>query len=205
MAPTSPINPNTTGQTTSNANIGTVLQNAGQTVNNVENSAFSQANLANHAATLGEIAQLHEAFINKKINAQEFNAEMSRIAETVNQLSQGQKDYFTTQNENRGTAGENPLISNLISNATNRQQWQQQAADDLTSTIAANPLRQYNLDTDLKRQMAADNQRNLANNVTNQLTALSNARSINADMIKTAMQGGGAGLANTSMGTGGRY
>ncbi|HEY9701726.1 MAG TPA: hypothetical protein V6C58_04735 [Allocoleopsis sp.] len=136
------------------------------------------------------------------VNDAQFQSEMQKLGLTAKDLDQYQRNYQDTQTQNRGTAGENPLISNLISNATNRQQWQQQAGDALASELAANPLRQYNLDTDLKREMAFQNQKNLANNVTNQLTALSNARSTNADMIKTAMQGGGAGLSNTSFGMG---
>ena len=154
----------------------------------------------NYDTSQDQAAKLLEAHQKGILSAEEYAAKIRGLGSTSG-LNREQSNYGSTQNENRGTAGENPLISNLIGNATNRQQFQQQSADELSNALAANPLRQYNLDTDLKRQMAANNQQNLANNVRDQLSQLGAARSVNADMIKNALQGGGAGLSNTSFGT----
>lgn len=181
---------------------------SGTAVNSAENTTLNQAVLAQYTAAITQMGQLQLAFANKEINADTYNTEMSRISKTIENLNQGQRDYFTTQNENRGTIGENPLISNLVSNATNRQQFQQNQADQLTANIANNPLAQYNADTNVKRTMALENQKNLASNVRDQLTQLGNARETNAKMVLAAASGGGlpggtgpGGFAGTS----GRY
>lgn len=138
--------------------------------------------------------RIQDAFINNEIGGKEYRELMSKIGAGANDLDQNQRDYQTTQNQNRGTLGENALLSNVVQNATARQAAQQTAADMLATDIASNPLAQYNLDTDVKRRMALNNQQNLANNVTNQLSNLQAARQTNAGLIGNALQGGRAGL-----------
>ena len=184
-----PVNPTMVQQTGIVGPNGSPVSGTG--INSTENTVLSQAALAEYAASIAQIGKLQLALANGTINADEYNKEMERISKTINSLDKGQRDYFTTQNENRGTAGENSLISNLISNATNRQQFQQNQADQLTSNIANNPLAQYNADTNVKRSMALNNQANLAKNVSDQLVQLGNARDTNAKMVLAAASGGG--------------
>lgn len=166
----------------------------GDVVNGVRNFQTQQNDIGLTHDSQAAAKRIQTAFANGEIGGKEYREMMAHIGAGVNDLDQNQRDYQTTQNQNRGTVGENTLLSNVIANATNRQQAQQASADQLASNIANNPLAQYNLDTDVKRRMALNNQQNLANNVTNQLSQLGAARSVNADLIKTASQGGRAGL-----------
>lgn len=160
-------------------------------LNQVQNAQVGQQNTQNYIDAQKFAEQLQAEVKAGKLDSPTYEKIMSRIGGGVGNLSQSQRDYQTTQAANAGTLGENTLASNLISNATNRQQFQQQQADELTSALANNPLTQYNQDSALKRQMAINNQYNLAKNVSEQLNQLGNARSINAELVKAAMSGGG--------------
>ena len=159
--------------------------------NQVQNAFYGQGN-SDAAFKAREIAdQLTADFKANKIDQPTYLAYMDKLRKSVDNLSQSQRDWQTTQVANAGTLGENSLASNLVANATNRQQFQQQQADQLASNIANNPLAQYNADSNQKRLMAMENQKNLAQNVRDQLTQLGNARDTNAKLVMAASSGGG--------------
>ena len=150
--------------------------------------------MANNQRSIELAAKIADDYKNNKIPIEQFNAALGELGVSIRDLDQYQRNYQATQTENRGTLGENPLLSNLTQNATARQAAQQTAYDKMALDIASNPLAQYNFDAATKRSMALENQKNLANNVTNQLTNLQAARNTNADLIAKAT------AANTAIG-----
>jgi len=163
---------------------------AGEIINGVRNFQTQQNDIGLTQDSQAAAKRIQDAFAKGEIGGKEYREMMSHIGQGVNNLNQNQRDYQGQANQNRGTTGENALLSNVLANATNRQQAQQTAADQLAGAIAADPLAQYQNDADLKRRMALNNQTNLANNVRDQLTQLGAARSTNADLIKNAMSQG---------------
>lgn len=159
-------------------------------VNGVRNFQTQQNDIGLTQDSQKAAKNIQDAFARGEIGGKEYREMMDHIGRGVDNLDQNQRDYQGQANQNRGTTGENALLSNVLANATNRQQAQQTAADQLAGAIAADPLAQYQNDADLKRRMALNNQTNLANNVRDQLTQLGAARSTNADLIKNAMSQG---------------
>lgn len=141
---------------------------------------------ANNQKSIELAAKIAEDYKNNKISVEQFDDSLKQLGVNIRDLDQYQRNYQSTQTENRGTLGENPLLSNLVQNATARQGAQQAAYDKMSLDIASNPLAQYNYDADTKRTMALENQKNLANNVRDQLTNLQAARVTNADLIAKA-------------------
>lgn len=153
--------------------------------------------MANNQRSIELAAKIADDYKNNKIPVEQFNAALGELGVSIRDLDQYQRNYQATQTENRGTLGENPLLSNLVQNATARDASQKATVDTLATEIAANPLTQYNADASIKRQMALNNQANLATNVRDQLTNLQAARNTNAGLIQGALQGG-AGFQNYS-------
>ena len=122
-----------------------------------------------------------------------YNASLKRyqqLADQVKSFDPNQRDVAGQATRNAGTLGENTYYSNLANlNAQDIQQ-QNTGRNQLSLATAANPLVQYQNDSDLKRKMALNNQSNLAQNVRDQLTQLGNARQSNANMINQAMTQG---------------
>ena len=163
--------------------VGAGITGLGTAMGGFQAEQQKQAELATTAELQKTKDRLIADYNAGKISAETYDAAMKDIQGRVKDLDQSQKDYQSDLNAFKGTEAGSALLGGLTKNALERQAAQQQAADYLTSETAATPLQQYRKDADVKRQMALNTQQNLANNVANQLNALTQSRAQNTQLL----------------------